>query len=67
MKKLQKFKAWLKKQNNLNTLPITVTTALNIGWDERANSLRAHLKHLKEDGDSTINIDHLMHLLNIEK
>lgn len=67
MIELEKFKTWLKKQNNLNTLPITVTTALNIGWDERANSLRAHFTHLKEGGDSTINMDDLIHLLNTEK
>lgn len=72
MRKLEKFKDWLEKQNNLNTLSITITTALNIGWDERSHTLKAYLIHLKEDGDSieparTVNIDHLIDLLNIEK
>lgn len=67
MIKLQKFKTWLKNENNLNILSVSITTALNVGWDERAHTLRAYLNLLKENGDSTISIDHLIHLLNIEK
>ncbi len=67
MIKLQKFKTWLKNQNNLNTLSVSITTALNIGWDERSNSLKTHLNLLKKNGDSSINIDQLMDLLTIEK
>lgn len=67
MIKLQNFKMWLKKQNNLNTLSVTITTALNIGWDERANTLRTYLKFLKEDGQSTVDIELLLDLLQIEK
>lgn len=69
MIKLQKFKTWLDNQNNLNTLSVAITTALNIGWDERTNTLRAHLKHLKENGEFVSNkdIDLVIDLLTIEK
>lgn len=67
MIKLQNFKVWLKKQNNLNTLSSSITTALNIGWDERSHTLIAHLKHLKKNEDFTIDIDDLINILNIDK
>ncbi len=65
--KLQKFKDWLKKENSLSSLAPVIITALKIGWDERANSLRNYLDALKEDGHSTVNIEHLLKILNIEK
>lgn len=64
--KLEQFKAWLKKQNNLNTLSSSITTALNIGWNERSYTLKAHLYRLKEDGDS-VKIDYLLNILDIDK